>query len=1364
MKLKKWKRKAAMGLAVLTGASCVNFSNVFTTKADNQIEANQPRLIAVYDTPAKNWNDNSVEPMPLGNGFIGAMVYGGVESDQIVINEHTLWSGGPGAEGIYTGGIDGNPIEKQAALQKLRNSLQYKMTYFSEHYLPVVDEVTGNIRAYNYPDLTGGNLNTNAIESDSEASWMKSLFGKKENFGSYQQLSNIIIDDLSQASSKIKRIETNAESDEGSDQTTANLFDSDERSKWYQGEGTAKDTNRYILWEYNEPVMADSYTLISGNDEPSRDPKSWVLYGSKNGTDFVKLDERNSITFPNRTMSKKFTIKESSEYKVFKLEILEIAGDNTEGRCQISEIKINTGVGDGQDGYSNYERKLDLDNALAEVLYTKEGVSYKREYFVSYPGNIMVIRLTADQPGSLSKDISLTTPQEQAVITSENDTITLTGRPTGHTENGLKYAQQVKVIANGGETSASNGRISVTGADSILILMSAGTNYVLATDGNFDSFINQSINPLEGVKDRIAEALGKTYDELYSVHKDDYDKLFTANQINLCNAQFPENKTTVELLNGYAKTNSSDEDRYLEMLYYQFGRYLLIASSRPGTLPANLQGIWAIGLNPPWDADYHTNINLQMNYWLAEMTNLSECHMPVIDYFTALAPYGVAAAQMYYCTEEGEPVRGFTIHHENNIWGYTAPGTSDASYFPEGAAWMCQDIWEHYAYTLDAEFLAEYFDIMLDVALFWVDNLWEDKRDGTLVANPSYSPEHGAFSLGCTSDQGIIWELFDEVIKAADVLNIKTSEIEEIKTAQSKLYSPTNNFEKAIGVWGQFKEWKDDVYIEASGDSGHRHTNQLFALHPGTQVVAGRSLEDDILVEAMKQTLELRGDGGTGWSMAWKINFWARLRDGNRSQKLLKELITNCTYDNLFDAHSPFQIDGNFGGTSGMAEMLLQSQGDSIDLLPALPEVWHTGSYTGLVARGSFLVSAKWSNKTADQFEIISNKGGSCTLNYGKISEASITDSNGNAVSFEIIDADLIRFDSKEGETYFIQDIPKEQKRSQETSFIRAKVDNIYSKSIKNITGWMEEDGVYIKNIGTDSMASMLGFAAKDVIVELNGMAVTDTKVLNEIYKVIEDNKLITAKVWRINEYIEITFEKSKVLDSIVLPGKIEAENLDAMNPFDVVKINNCAEGGSNLGNTLTGYVQYDNIYFTEIPLIMAIRTSGTNAVRITARLDDPYNGVIIADITAKPTGNWDVYDTCIGDILNVDQITDEPHTLYLNVDSGMNLNWFAFYDTNELPVEEVYDPTVIIPVASINNGNDDTDTVTNQDVEQNETTEDNQVTDAPDNNSEVKEADNSGVEDDKGSNTIVIVIIVIVVIALGTGVAVVITKKKNKR
>ena len=925
-----------------------------------------PALKTSYNFPATDANVTYQESsaweslaLPLGNGHIGAMVFGDVPVDIIQMNEKTVWSGGPGENPNYNGGHLRTPAQNHQTLQNLRNSLQKKMTDFKANRIAKKD-ASGKVISNDYPD-----------ETTQERADINNLIGSKNGFGSYQTLSNINIAYSSVIMPEIINITGNCDNPRSSGEKFPSLFDGSVNTKWFSDSGFS-GFPCFISWEYQSPFSVSAYTLTSGNDMQSRDPKSWKLYGSNDGNNFTLIDTRENITFPDRRQSLKFNLSKTETYKHFKFEITATYTANTPP--QLSEISLEDANVSQVSEYTNYSRELDVDNAVSKIMYLQAGVNYTREYFISHPDNVFVIRLSADKPGNISRTFYFTSMQTSISQNVKDNVITMSGKPASHSDNGLKFVQQMKIIPTGGTLSINGSQITVEGADEILILSSAATNYRQSMGTDFNYF--SDVNPLTTVENTLNRASQKTYAELLKTHKDDYKSLYDRMSVSLGNASNKNNKTTDKLLAGYKNgSNTAAENLYLEQLYYQFGRYLLISSSREGTLPANLQGIWAEGLMNPWAADYHTNINVQMNYWLAQQTNLAECHLPVVEYVKSLVPRGTISAQHYYCKQDGGPVRGWVIHHENNIWGNTAPGTHYwGFYFPAAAAWMCQDIWEYYNFNQDKQFLADNFNVLLNAALFWVDNLWRDSRDGTLVTNPSYSPEHGPYSLGASCDQAIIWELFDMVIKASDILGNKIPEVEEVKTAKNRLAGPQ------IGLAGQFLEWKDEITMDITGDGGHRHVNHLHWLHPGSQIVAGRSPQEDLYAKAMKVTLNTRGDGGTGWSKAWKINFWARLRDGNRSHKLVQEILKESTLTNLFDTHPPFQIDGNFGSTAGMTEMLVQSQGDCIEILPALPDAWSTGSFKGIKARGNFEIDAEWSNGKVTSLKITSGSGNNCVV------------------------------------------------------------------------------------------------------------------------------------------------------------------------------------------------------------------------------------------------------------------------------------------------------------------------------------------------------------------------------------------------
>lgn len=855
----------------------VLFNGIIISCAVDGSDFQKPALIAIYNAPAKVWES---EALPIGNGYMGAMIFGDVHTDIIQVNENTLWSGGPGSNPDYNGGHIRTAEINKKNLQDVRHELQRRMTDFTNNKAAYIDE-NGKVVTNNYQEdaafrmLILGRETEQKVRGGKEDP-NKGITGGGRNFGSYQTLGNI-----------------------------------------------------------------------------------------------------------------------------------EIAYNDTEERS-----------------FSDYVRKLDIDNSIQTISYKEDGVKYTREYFMSYPDNVLVIRLKASAKGKISRTFSLTSPQPKKTITAQDNVITMTGLSSDQQPDGLKFAEQVKIITNGGQLTTDGNRIVVTNANEVLLLMTASTNYHQSMDDKFNYFSPK--DPLLTVQQTLTTASEKKYNDLLKRHQEDYRGIFDKMKLNLGNMTDMPDKTTDQLLKGYYSTNTDIENLYVEVLYYQFGRYLMISSSRENTLPANLQGVWAESLNNPWSSDYHININLQMNYWPTQTTNLSECHLPMINYVNSLVPRGTFTAGYYFCKPDGSPdVRGWTTGHGSNVWGHTAPSDYYWAFnFPTAAGWLCQDIWEYYQFNSDKAFLERNYNTLLQASLFWVDNLWTDARDGSLVVNPSYSPEHGEFSLGASCDQAIISELFDMTIKASDVLNKNTPELKEIKEAQAKLSGP------GIGLGGQFMEWKDETTRDITGDGRHRHVNHLFWLHPGSQIVAGRSEKEDRYVEAMKKTLNTRGDEGTGWSKAWKINFWARLHDGDHAHTLLKSALSltytgnpkniGGVYQNLFDTHPPFQIDGNFGATAGMTEMLVQSQGGYIELLPALPKVWNTGSFKGIKARGNFEVSAQWNGGNISLLEIRSMSGNDCIIKYNHIKDFKITDEKGKNVTPTILDDHKIAFKTITGTTYRI--------------------------------------------------------------------------------------------------------------------------------------------------------------------------------------------------------------------------------------------------------------------------------------------------------------------------------------------------------
>jgi alpha-L-fucosidase 2 len=590
-----------------------------------------------------------------------------------------------------------------------------------------------------------------------------------------------------------------------------------------------------------------------------------------------------------------------------------------------------------------------------------------------------------------------------------------TGSPTDQEmEGGLYYAAHVRVVAEGGTIDGFGERVEVSEANAVTIYISTATNYVACQDQSF-KFISDA-NPEMIVEATTSAAVAAGYEAVKSAHLADYHALSDKTNLLIGDSAEVPTKTTPELLAGYRNGNSAVEDKYLEMLYFKSGRYLLISSSRKDSLPASLQGLWARSLRPARSSDYHCDINLQMNYWPSLMFGLEDPHLAYVEWTKTIAQRGYVVAKHYFCKPDGGDVRGWAFHVECNEWGHAAPGAFwTGFYFPVAAAWCCCDIWSRFEFTQDKAFLEENFQLFLDAALFWVDVLWTDSRDGTLVTNPSYSPEHGPYSLGAMAQQAIIAECFDGVLKAAAVLGKSGHEIAEVEAAKDKLSGPK------IGLGGQFQEWKDETTMDVTGDKGHRHINHLSYLHPGSQIVAGRSAAEDKFASAMKMTLRVRGDSGDGscgWDRAWRANVWARLHDGENAYTMLTHVLSGNTMENLWDslnAGPPFQIDGGLGMTAGMGEMLLQSHSGTLQLLPALPSAWPSGAISGIFARGNFKVDLQWQGGKLSRAEITSGSGLVCSVKYPGISTFNL--SGGTKI---VDNADQIHFSTTAGQVYVL--------------------------------------------------------------------------------------------------------------------------------------------------------------------------------------------------------------------------------------------------------------------------------------------------------------------------------------------------------
>lgn len=729
--------------------------------------------------------------------------------------------------------------------------------------------------------------------------------------------------------------------------------------------------NNTVLW-YKTPATDFDHALPVGNGR-----LGGMIYGGVSH-DLINLNEdsvwsggprnRNNPNSLEGLPKIRELIKEGhiSEAEDLAFKTMQGVTPNCRHYMPLGDLKLDFPHADEE--ITDYKRSLNLSNALHTVTYTYDDTYFKREVFVSHPANVMVIRISADRPGRVDLDICIDGRDDyyddNRPISA--DTIFMTGGSGG--VDGICFATAVRMLSKGGTVTNRGMQLIARSCDEVTILLAARTSYYQ------DDYVMQCISDVD-------KAAKKSFDELMSEHLDDYQPLFFGAELYISApeeedlSQLPTDERLLRLRENTDTDLSVKVDVGLVEMYFNYGRYLMISGSRPGSLPLNLQGIWNKDMWPAWGGRFTININTEMNYWPAEVTNLSDCHLPLFDLIEKMRPNGrITAREMYDCG-------GFVAHHNTDLWGDCAPQDlwMPATIWPMGAAWLCLHIFEHYRFTQDTEFLDQKYDTLKEAAEFFVDYLIEDEN-GHLVTCPSVSPENtymtkdgekGSLCMGPSMDSEIIYELFSDVISSAQILGRDEEFASELMRLRDKLPQPE------IGKYGQIKEWAVD-YDEV--EPGHRHVSQLFALYPGDQISPSKTPE---LAKAARATLERRlkhGGGHTGWSRAWIINFWARLLDADKVFENLQLLLMRSTNMNMLDSHPPFQIDGNFGATAGIAEALLQSQSDEIRLLPALPRQWQNGYVNGLKARGGFEVGISWKEGKLSWADILSSTGNTCTI------------------------------------------------------------------------------------------------------------------------------------------------------------------------------------------------------------------------------------------------------------------------------------------------------------------------------------------------------------------------------------------------
>jgi alpha-L-fucosidase 2 len=921
------------------------FLGLFTSTTHAQTD-----LKLWYKQPAVKWTD----ALPIGNGRLGGMIFGGATEDRIQFNENTLWTGGP---------------------REYQRNGAYR-------YLPTIRKLLAEGKQKEAEDLAlkhfmGTKSHELTYQNDSIA-WLNKMRDTRAN-------EVYLLNDA-----KLKTI--NLPTEQGWETTPG--FEGLDGVVWF-----TKTFEIPADWKGKNLVLSlgrvrdIDFTYVNGQQVGTTNGTAYRKYiipakALHVGTNTLSIQVFNFNDKGGLTSNaKEIMIYPEGENPV-KTTPVKLGG---EWKYVIQDANppsfpaYNASYQPFADIYlqfpkaeiSNYKRDLDISNATAHVSYTANGVNYTREYFSSAPDQVMAILFIADKPNSISfKALLKTLHKNYNTRKVDNHTLALSLKINDGVLHGVTYLQ---VKNSGGKVTVSNNDIAVANANNITLYLTAATN--------FKNYRDVSANPEAICKKQLAAIATKNYRAIRTAHIADYQKYFNTFNIDLGKTASADLPTDERIL----KFGKSPDPSFVS-LYTQYGRYLFISSSRPGNGPANLQGIWNDLLTPPWGSKYTTNINLQMNYWPAEPLNLSALSEPFFSIVDDLSKTGQATAREHYNAP------GWVLHHNTDIWRGTAPvNASNHGIWQAGGAWLCHQLWEHYLFTQDASFLRNRaYPEMKGAAEFFVHNLVKDPKTGYLISTPSNSPEHGGLVAGPTMDHQIIRDLFKNCESAAKVLGLDAKFADTLKAMYAQI-APNK-----IGKAGQLQEWLEDK--DDTTDT-HRHVSHMWGVYPGNEI----NMQTPDMLKAAAKSMQFRGDDGTGWSIAWKVNIWARMHQGDHSWLMFTKLLSPAdvitgkekggVYHNLFDAHPPFQIDGNFGGAAGVSEMLVQSQGDGIELLPALPTALPEGNVKGLCARGGFVLNFNWKQGQLQQVQVLSKSGLACKLIY-KDKVINIPTQKGKAYTF----------------------------------------------------------------------------------------------------------------------------------------------------------------------------------------------------------------------------------------------------------------------------------------------------------------------------------------------------------------------------